>query len=80
MLNNNLKNDEEQGNNYCSGSGTDFPLSSFASLANSQPSDDGAAVNLICSTNVWANVDPLEYQVASDYLRTLSSGYQVLWR
>eukprot|EP00456_Euglypha_rotunda_P061323 TRINITY_DN5129_c0_g1_i2.p1 TRINITY_DN5129_c0_g1~~TRINITY_DN5129_c0_g1_i2.p1 ORF type:complete len:126 (+),score=17.07 TRINITY_DN5129_c0_g1_i2:206-583(+) len=81
MLNNNLINTGAAGNDYCSSSGTDFPLNKFASLANSQPSDDGAAVATICAATEYANVNPLGGCCAArDAIRTIPAGYTVAWR
>src|SRR3990167_2125925 len=80
MLNNNLNNDEESGEDNCSSGGTEFPLSSFASLTNSQPYNDGAPVDTTCSTYVYANVNPMGNIYGTDIIRTLPAGYEVLWR
>lgn len=80
MLNNNLENTGDAGNDYCSSSGTVFPPTSFQSLVNSQPSNDGYPVNTICSTDVYGNVNPMGTTSPSDFLRTLPDNYQVLWR
>jgi len=80
MLNNNLENTGDAGNDYCSSGGTVFPQSSFQSLVNSQPSNDGYPVDTTCATDVYGNVNPMGATSPSDFLRTIPAGYQVLWR
>jgi hypothetical protein len=75
MLNNELTNTGHGGlTTPCPVGGQEYPLSSFASLHNSQPADDGASTTITMTCLEYANTGGREP------VRTIPAGAQVLWR
>lgn len=65
----------------CSSSGTNIPLSNFASYVNSYPPADGAQTSTTCAVNAYANVRPSSTgPTPTEYLRTYPAGKDLRWR